>query len=91
MQGIIQKNHDLRNASLAEIRDFLQELEYELKYRFSTLSKDNFDERDLRELGAIILSDNPDPDKRTATITIKDGRIDITGNVYINGTLQEEA
>lgn len=91
MQGLIQTNHDLRNASLDEIKDFLQELQYELRYRFSTLSKDNFSEQDLSELGAIILSDSSNPEKRTATITIKDGRIDINGNVYINGALQEEA
>lgn len=50
MQGIIQTNHDLRNASLDEIKEFLQELQYELRYRFSTLSKDNFSEQDLAEM-----------------------------------------
>lgn len=47
MQGIIQTNHDLRNASLDEIKEFLQELQYELRYRFSTLSKENFSEQSL--------------------------------------------
>ena len=50
MQGIIQTNHDLRNASLDEIKEFLQELQYELRYRFSTLSKDNFPEQSLAEM-----------------------------------------
>ena len=50
MQGIIQTNHDLRNASLDEVREFLQELQYELRYRFSTLSKDNFSEQSLAEM-----------------------------------------
>ena len=50
MQGIIQTNHDLRNATLDEIKEFLQELQYELRYRFSTLSKDNFSEQSLAEM-----------------------------------------
>ena len=90
MQGIIQTNHDLRNASLDELKDFLQELLYELRFRFSTISKENFGTQDLAEIGAIILSDAYDPDNRKATITIKDGRIDLNGQVYINGTLQED-
>ena len=50
MQGIIQKGMDLRNASMPELREVLQELLYELRFRFSTLSKDNFSEQDLKEM-----------------------------------------
>jgi hypothetical protein len=60
MQGIIQTNHDLRNASLDEIKEFLQELQYELRYRFSTLSKDNFPEEELKKMwvgGATVAKD----------------------------------
>ena len=88
MQGIIQKGTDLRNATMPELRQTLQELLFELRFRFSTLSKDNFGEQDLRELATIILSDG-----EKCKVTIKDGtvtieadEINLTGDVYINGS-----
>ena len=87
MQGIIQKGRDMRNASLEEIREVLQELLLELRFRFSTLSKENFGEQDLKELAAEILSD------KDTKITVEDGKISIaaeeivlTGDVWINGS-----
>lgn len=87
MQGIIQKRQDLRNASLEELRQFLTELLQELSFRFSTISKENFGEQDLKELAAAILSNG------TAKITVEDGiitiaadEINLTGDVYINGS-----
>lgn len=87
MQGIFQERQDLRNASLEELRQFLTELLRELSFRFSTISKENFGEQDLKELAAAILSNG------NAKITVDDGIITITadeinlsGDVYINGS-----
>lgn len=93
MQGLIQKGRDLRNASLDEIRETLNELLLELRFRFSTLSKENFGEKDLNELAEIILSDAQSERNRKATISVKDGvvtitaeEINLTGDVYVNGS-----
>ena len=93
MQGLIQKGRDLRNASLDEIRETLHELLLELRFRFSTLSKENFGEKDLNELAEIILSDAQSERNRKATISVKDGvvtitaeEINLTGDVYVNGS-----
>ena len=86
MQGIFVKDRDLSNASLPELRQALSELIREIRFRLSTMSIDNFGEADLRLLGEAILSDQINPDLRQATIRIKDGRIDIDGDVYVNGT-----
>jgi len=50
MQGIIQNGVDLRGVSIEELRRTLQELITELRYRFSTISKENFTDIDLVEL-----------------------------------------
>lgn len=55
MQGIIQKGRDLRSAGIDELRETLTELLYELRYRFSTLSKENFGRQDLIELAETML------------------------------------
>ena len=93
MQGLIQKGRDLRNASLDEIRETLNELLLELRFRFSTLSKENFGEKDLNELAEIILSDAQSERNRKATISVNDGvvtitaeEINLTGDVYVNGS-----
>ena len=87
MQGIFQGRQDLRNATLEELRQFLAELLQELSFRFSTISKENFGEQDLRDLAAAILSNG------TTKITVDDGsitieadEINLTGDVYINGS-----
>ena len=85
MKGIIQEGLDLRNASTEELRRVLTELILELRYRFSTISKENFDPRDLKEMGQILMSDAQDPEERKAKIEIRDGKILLTGEVYVNG------
>ena len=85
MKGIIQEGLDLRNASTEELRRTLTELIMEMRYRFSTISKENFDPQDLKELGQILMSDAQKPEDRRATIEIRDGKILLTGEVYING------
>jgi hypothetical protein len=87
MQGIFQERQDLRNATPEELRQFLTELLRELSYRFSTISKENFGEQDLKELAAAILSNG------NAKITVDDGiitiaadEINLSGDVYINGS-----
>lgn len=60
MKGIIQEGRDLRSASLPELRETLQELLYELRFRFSTLSRENFGAKDLRELLERYYAENPD-------------------------------
>ena len=60
MQGLIQKGRDLRNADVEDLRQTLQELIYELRFRFSSISKENFGKTDLRELLERYYAENPD-------------------------------
>lgn len=87
MQGIFQARQDLRSASIEDLRQFLTELLQELSFRFSTISKENFGERDLKELAAAILSDgNTKITVENGVITIEADEINLTGDVYINGS-----
>jgi len=87
MQGLIQKGRDLRNADLDEIRRVLTELIDELRYRFSAVSKENFGEKDLAEFAQAILTDGKTKITITrGTITIEADEINLTGDVYINGS-----
>ena len=86
MQGIFQSRQDLRNATLEDLRQFLMELLQELTYRFTTISKENFGEKDLQEFAEAILSNGK------ARITVDDGvvtieadEINLTGDIFING------
>lgn len=86
MQGLFQSRQDLRNASLEDLRQFLTELLQELSYRFSTISKENFGERDLKELAAAILSDGKSKiTVEDGVVTIEADEINLTGDVFING------
>ena len=87
MQGIFQSRQDLRNATLEDLRQFLTELLQELSFRFSTISKENFGEQDLRELAAAILSDGKSKiTVEDGVVTIEADEINLTGDVYINGS-----
>lgn len=86
MNGIFHREINLEHADLAELRRVVEEMQRELRYQLSALSKKNFGEQDLRELGAAILSD------KNTSITVKDGKVLIeadeivlNGDVWING------
>ena len=55
MNGIFNGDLDLRNASLEEIRQTMQELHTELRFRLSSLSAENFPEKELPALARLLL------------------------------------
>ena len=71
MQGIFNSDKDLRNASLDEIRQVLQELLAELRFRLSSLSAENFPEKELPELARVLL--------KTQGITVEKGILKVDG------------
>jgi hypothetical protein len=65
MQGIIQNEVKLDHADLPEVRRVLTELIRECRYRFSTLSKENFGEKELKGMAEALIP----------YMEIKDGKI----------------
>jgi hypothetical protein len=87
MKGLFQERRDLRNASLEDLRQFLTELLQELNFRFSSISKENFGEKDLQEFASAILSNgNTKITVEDGVITIQSDEINLNGDVYVNGS-----
>ena len=87
MQGLFDREINLENADLPTLRRVVEEMHRELRFKFSTLSKENFGEQDLHELGEAILSDTKSPiTARDGKITIEADEIVLTGDVWINGS-----
>ena len=65
MIGIIQNETNLENAGMPEIRRTLTELIRECRFRFSTLSRENFGETELKGMAEALIP----------YLDIKDGKI----------------
>lgn len=93
MQGIIQKGRDLRNATIEELRITLMELLYELRYRFSTISKENFGQQDLVELSDVlfgILAERERVERKPLTVTVDHGGAPVLSvGIEASATLDE--
>lgn len=82
MNGIFNRDRDLRGASPEEIRQELAELLQELRFRLSNISQENFNEKELPQTARAMLE--------SLGITLKKGVLMVDGRAVAMEETEEE-